>query len=127
VLEDFENTKKRGDAGVGSAIGWFTSQGYTVSIPLTDSQDYDLVVDINNTLNRVQIKTVFHKPDGFYAVNLRVTGGNKHCTTNKLFDNTAVEYLYVLTNEGVRYFIPAAIIETTTQLRLNERYTQYIV
>lgn len=42
------NPKKQGDAGLGVAIGWFTTHGYTMSVPLTDSQDYDLIVDDGN-------------------------------------------------------------------------------
>ena len=30
---------------MGIAIGYFVAQGYTVSVPLTDSQDYDLIID----------------------------------------------------------------------------------
>lgn len=39
------NSKKQGDVGLGTDISFFTQRGWTVSIPLTDSQDYDLVVD----------------------------------------------------------------------------------
>lgn len=54
----FKNTKKQGDYGLGSAISYFTSQGYNISIPLTDSQDYDLVVeDTAGFLKKVQVKT----------------------------------------------------------------------
>ena len=37
------NSKRQGNIGIGAAIAWFTVHGYTVSIPLTDSQDYDLI------------------------------------------------------------------------------------
>jgi hypothetical protein len=129
VLENFKNTKKRGDAGVGSAIAWFTLQGLTVSIPLTDSQDYDLVVDIEDRLCRVQVKTVTYKPDGKgnYCVNLRVMGGNSHCLTNKSFDKTRVEYVFVLTNDGDKYFIPSEVIDATTSFSLTNKYEEYKV
>lgn len=51
------NSKQQGDVGLGAAIGWFTSKGYTVCIPLTDSQDYDLVVETKGKLEKVQVKT----------------------------------------------------------------------
>ena len=41
-LRGQKNSKKQGDIGLGIAIGWFATQGYTVCVPLTDSQDYDL-------------------------------------------------------------------------------------
>ncbi len=49
-----KNSKKQGDIGLGAAIAYFTFKGFTVSIPLTDSQDYDLVVDDGHKLSRIQ-------------------------------------------------------------------------
>ena len=37
--------KQRGNCGLGIAIGYFSTNGYTVSIPLNDTQDYDLLID----------------------------------------------------------------------------------
>ena len=53
----FKNSKKQGDAGLGQAIAYFTSQGYDVSLPLTDSADWDLIVEMESGLKRVQVKT----------------------------------------------------------------------
>ncbi len=50
------STKTQGNVGVGQCIAYATSLGYTVSIPLNDSQEYDLIVD-NGKLNKVQVKT----------------------------------------------------------------------
>ena len=66
------NSKKQGDVGLGMSIGWFASQGYTVSLPLTDSQDYDLVVEIEGVLRKVQVKTSKYKRDGYFNFNLSV-------------------------------------------------------
>lgn len=38
------------------AIAYFTSNDYTVSIPLNDTQDYDLIIEKNNVLKTVQVK-----------------------------------------------------------------------
>lgn len=38
------------------AIAYFSTNGYTVSIPLNDTQDYDLIVEKNGILQRVQVK-----------------------------------------------------------------------
>ena len=35
---------------LGMTIGYFTKMEYTVSLPLNDAQDYDLVVDIDNVI-----------------------------------------------------------------------------
>lgn len=127
MLANHINSKKQGDAGLGMAIAWFTINGYTVSLPLTDSQDYDLVVDIDDVLGRVQVKTTTFKTGEYYRVNLRVFGGNRSGQTVKHFDNTKVEYLFVYTEAGEQYFIPSSAITTTNQLTLNQSYDQYKV
>ena len=41
----FNNNKEKGNAGLGAAIAYFSSNGYSVSIPLNDTQDYDLAIE----------------------------------------------------------------------------------
>ena len=47
----FQNSLKQGNAGLGKAIAYFTINGYGVCIPLTDSEDWDLIVSKNNILS----------------------------------------------------------------------------
>lgn len=123
-----KNTKKQGDVGMGIAIGYFSIMGYTTSIPLTDSQDYDLVVDIDDKLYKVQVKTTtFKNSNGNYRVNLRVFGGNRSGQTVKHFDNKVVDYLFVVTEDGDKYFIPSNQISTTNQLTLNHSFDKFKV
>ena len=42
--------KEKGRACLSVAIAYFGSNGYTLSIPLNDTQDYDLVVDKDNLI-----------------------------------------------------------------------------
>ena len=55
LFDKCKNTKQQGNVGLGVAIGHFTLNGYIVSVPLNDSQDYDLIVDCR-TLYKVQVK-----------------------------------------------------------------------
>ena len=43
----FKNSKKQGDAGLGQAIAYFTMLGYDIALPLTDSADWDLIVEMD--------------------------------------------------------------------------------
>mgnify|MGYP003209652898 CR=1 FL=1 len=53
------NTRKEiGNAALSTAIAYFGSNGYIVSIPLNDTQDYDLVVDNGDRGRRTHIKLV---------------------------------------------------------------------
>ena len=40
-----ETNKEKRNAGLGVSIAYFSSNGYVVSIPLNDTQDYDLIIE----------------------------------------------------------------------------------
>jgi hypothetical protein len=99
-----------------------------VSVPMTDSQDYDLIVEKAGELFRVQVKSTRYKnPRGDFEINLSVKGGNQSFNTIKKFDNTRIEFLVALTNEGTLYVIPSNIITAKTNLILGEKYKEYRV
>jgi hypothetical protein len=90
------NSKKQGDVGLGDAIAYFTRLGYTVSIPLTDSQDYDLIVDDGTSIKRVQIKTTRFKVYNIFIVSLTIKGGNRTFSKIKKFDKTKCRFIIYL-------------------------------
>lgn len=101
------NSKKQGDVGLGLAIAYFTGLGCTVSIPLTDSQAYDLIID-DGIIKRVQVKTsTCRKNSGSWSVEMRTKGGNKSGERVSSFDPTAVDIVFIATQSGERYLIPA--------------------
>lgn len=120
------NSKKQGDVGLGSAIAWACKAGYTASVPLTDSQDYDLIIDQCGKLLRVQVKTTGSRKGVHYRANLRVCGGNRSGTgKTKLFDPTTVDAVFILCEDGSEYFIPVwdEMPKTSINLgRLCEKY-----
>lgn len=121
------NSKKQGDFGLGKTIGWFCEQGYTVSIPLTDSQDYDLVVEIEGNLNRVQVKTTSYIRKGVYCVGLSVKGGNRSYNTIKNFDNTKIDFVFIITSKNDMYLIPSKVLNVTSSINLGKKYDMYKV
>ena len=129
MLIDKKNSKKQGDVGMGLAIGWFAKMGYTVCIPLTDSQEYDLVIDRDGKLEKVQVKTTSHKNKyGNYRVELRVKGGNKSGTgKTKKFDSSEVDSLFIVTQENTQYFIPTEDTQAQSGITLGKTYEKYIV
>jgi hypothetical protein len=127
MFKKAKNSKQQGDIGLGSAISYLTMMGYTVSVPLTDSQDYDLVVDIEGKLNKVQVKTTSQKSSNGYEVELRTLGGNQSWNgVAKFFNSQRVDYLFVVTENGRRFFIPAESIEAKSRVTIgNEKYNEY--
>jgi len=125
-MKFFKNTKKQGDMGLGAAIFYFTSIGQTVAIPLTDSQDYDLIVD-DDSLKKVQIKTCSFKRK-YYEVNLSTKGGNRTSIGSlKRFNNDNCDYLFVITENFEKYLIPTKDLVAKCNLVLGPKYKKYLL
>lgn len=68
----FKTNKEKGNTSLGIAIAYYASNWYTVSIPLNDTQDYDLIVDKDCLLKKVQVKSTACKTKyGNYQVALK--------------------------------------------------------
>lgn len=124
----FSNSKKQGDWGLGRAIAYFTLTEHTVSLPLTESQDYDLLVDDGNSIKRVQVRTSSRvSPIGKPLVGLRVMGGNQSYNTVKKFDNSKVELIFVTTVNFGDYVIPTNVFDAKSELTIDKRFDKYKV
>ena len=78
IFNECTNSQSQGNVGMGQAIAYYTQKGQTVSIPLNDCQEYDLVVEYPDGLKKVQVKTTKSKaPSGRYVVGLRTMSGYK--------------------------------------------------
>jgi hypothetical protein len=125
----YSNPKKQGDVGLGVAIGWFASHGYTVCVPLTDSQDYDLIVELEEQLFKVQVKTTRAKSKyGRYYATIKTSGGNRSGTGKvKRFDPSKVDLLFVVTAAEDKYLIPTLEFKAKVAISLGENYERYKV
>lgn len=121
------NAKKQGDIGLGLAISYFCGLGYTVSIPLTDSQEYDLVVDNGIKLNKIFIRTSTVKKNNGFEVNLRTQGGNyTQKSKQKLFNPTCCDYVFIACSNGTSYYIPSDKITNTSSITVgNKKYHEF--
>lgn len=120
----FQTNKEKGNTGLGMAIAYYTSQGYTVSIPLNDTQDYDLIVDKNDELKRVQVKATSCKNRGTYQVALKSCGGTKGSTYKTIID-TKIEEVFIFTGDGEMYIIPKEKITNKSTLSICDKYKDY--
>lgn len=129
LFDNCKNSKQQGNIGLGKAIHYFTLNGYIVSLPLNDSQDYDLIVD-NGILNKVQVKTTkYISQYGIYKVNLRVGGGNsKHNYIRKNGKEVKYDLLFILCDDGSQYIIPKSYIKSNKNcVSLGKHYIQFKV
>ena len=124
---NFNTNKEKGNTSLGVAIDYYSSNGYTVSIPLNDTQDYDLIVDKENKLKKVQLKSTPCKTKyGNYQVPLKSCGGTKGKTYKTVID-TNIDELFILTENLDIYIIPVEEIKNKATLNICEKYYKYKV
>jgi PD-(D/E)XK endonuclease len=101
-------TQRKGDIATSRAIATFTAMGYDVSIPLTESAPYDLVVDDGAGLARVQCK---YANDRRRQVDLRRIHSNSSGYVVKRTVEGSYDWLYVLDGTGAEYLIKECFAE----------------
>lgn len=113
----------QGNLGLGRAIAYYTSKCIPISIPLNDTQGYDLVVD-RGKLEKVQVKTTQYrnKETNNFIVQLGNTGGSSGKSIIRKFDRTKSDILFVVTIEGTLYEIPTNVIKSKRAINLNREY-----
>lgn len=123
------NTKQQGDIGVAKAIYFYTTNGYSVSIPNTDNTKYDLIVDKDGQLDRVQVKTTtFKVASGSYQVMLRTMGGNQSWNgIYKRIEKDEVDVVFVVCEDGNTYEFPSEVVHGKSTITLGKLYDQYRV
>ena len=123
----FNTNKEKGNTGLGMAIAYFSSNGYTVSIPLNDTQDYDIIVEKNGLLKTVQVKaTGCKRKNGNYQVALKSCGGTTG-KTYKTFLDTNVDILFIVTKDMSMYSIPKSEVQNKSTLNICSKYEKFRV
>ncbi len=121
----FNTNKEKGNSSLGIAIAYYSSNGYTVSIPLNDTQDYDLIVDKDGILKKVQVKSTACKTKyGNYQVTLKSCGGTKGKTYKTVIE-TKIDEVFILTENLKIYIIPIEKIKNKSTLNICDKYGKY--
>jgi PD-(D/E)XK endonuclease len=84
------------------AIATFTAMGFDVSIPVTESAAYDLVIDDGEVLRRVQCK---YCGTARGKVDLRSIHSNAKGYVVKFVPRNAYDWLYILCKDGREYLV----------------------
>jgi hypothetical protein len=128
IFANCRTNKDQGNIGLSKAIYELQILGYRISIPFTENQNYDLIVDKNDILYRVQVRTTKQKsPYGIFKVGLRTLGGNQSFNTIKKRKKGDYDLLYVLTDNNISYLIPDNDFDCENNLSLNENMSKYII
>jgi hypothetical protein len=111
LFEDCKNTKKQGDIGEARAIYEYTKLGYVICAPLCDSAKYDLIIEKDGTMRRVQVKTSSQAREGGFIIELSTCGGNQSRNSRTPRLRGDYDELFVLLSDERRWMIPAEKLE----------------
>lgn len=121
----FKTNKEKGNTGLGIAIAYYSANGYIVSIPLNDTQDYDLIVDKDNIIKKVQVKATSCKTRyNKYQVALKSCGGTKG-KTYKTIINTNIDEVFIVTDNIDIFILPIQEIKNKSTLSLCQKYEKF--
>ena len=120
-----ETNKDKGRTGLALAIGYYGSNGYTVNIPLNDTQDYDFIIDDGESLKKVQVKCTGNLDEyGVYHCSLKNCGGTDGNVYGYVKD-ADIDILFVVCTNGWMFEIPKERITQKTQLSLRDISSPY--
>lgn len=97
-----DTNKDRGRAGLALAIGFFGANGFTVNLPINDTQWYDMIVEKDGKFLTVQCKFTSTTDS---RIDLSSTGGTNGGVYGHVFDHP-VSLLFCANAEGNMYVIP---------------------
>lgn len=95
--------KEIGRIGLSMAINYFTIQGYTISLPLNDTQWYDMVVEKNKQFYTIQCKATMTQDS---SISLKSCGGTKGKAYDSIIDHPELDYLFCVNKDFNCWLIP---------------------
>lgn len=114
------NSKQIGDLSELKIMARIVELGMTVCTPHGDRARYDMIMDDNGTLSRLQVKTARLLPGGILFI--KAYSSHKHPVTRKWINknyHTEVEYIAAYSHELDQCFLlPLEILKKQGQLRL---------
>lgn len=98
----FETNKDKGRAGMALGIAYFGANGYTVNIPLNDTQWYDFVIEKDGIFQTVQCKATGTSNN---TIELKSRGGTKGSTYDFVLEHN-LDFLFCLDKDQNMFVIP---------------------
>lgn len=115
-----DNTLIRGDINELQCILDFQKRGYYCSIPFSGSCRYDVVVDINNHLYKIQCKSAnYREEDGVLSISTHRQTTNTQTTIRYKYTAEEVDYFYTSWKQ-YSFLIPINETSTSKYLRVKK-------
>lgn len=120
-------SKAKGDTALVHAIQYYVTSGYEVCLPIGDKRPYDIIVEADGKLKRVQVKYAgYYTKVAQHKVALRITGGNQSRYIAKKYSNEDFDELFVYTANGRKFILPWDRITARNELNIEHpKYSEY--
>lgn len=115
------NRKQIGRIGLSMAINYFTVLGYTVSIPINDTQWYDLIVEKDGRFQTVQCKATQTSTD---TIDFRSTGGTKGLEYDNVKNHSELDWLFCVNKDLNMWLIPSKELPNSNRIVLRTEPTK---
>ena len=123
-----------GRLGLSAAISWFLGHGYNPSIPVEPCL-YDLVVESDQGLQRIQVKTTRTKTaEGHYRAGIGRGSYDPEAVANargrfraQPYDDGTVDFFFIVCDDGRKYMIPQPIVSGLKEIALTRKYAAFEV
>lgn len=114
------------DAALPISAAWFTVRGSTISLPIEQAV-YDLMVQSDDGIHRVQVKTTTTKSTG----NGTVTVSRRPYSVGNLaprmpYDPDVIDYFFIVDGDFDMYLIPSRVVAGRVAIQLRT-YRKYLV
>ncbi len=123
-------------SAIGDAICWFLDRGYKPSVPV-DVAHYDLIVESDDGLKRIQVKTTTAKDRGSnrWTVKIMRHAYDRHAKARNAagkrrelpYSPDDVDYFYIMTGDRSRYIVPVKATAGALRLNLDVKFARYLV
>ena len=109
----FETNKDKGRAGMAMGIAYFGANGYTINVPLNDTQWYDFVAEKDGVFYTVQCKATGSADN---AIQLKSCGGTKGSAYDTVLSHP-LDYLFCLDKDLNMYVIPMQDLQQSGNIK----------
>ena len=113
--------KQIGRIGLTMAINYFTVKGYTISLPINDTQWYDLIIEKDGIFETVQCKAT-QTIDG--TIDFRSTGGTKGTEYDNLKNHSELDWLFCGDKDLNMWLFPVKELTNKNRITLRTEPTK---
>jgi len=108
------NTKLKGDIAEQAVILKTLKKGWDVSVPIGDRLPYDLVLDVEGTLLKIQVKSAwFDSIKQNYVVDNRRTKTNRRKMVREEYNDSDFDFaILYIENLNVYYIMPSEVFRS---------------